>query len=68
MTSKEISDIKAKQSIVYNHMPTLDDEVSNNHDDIEKIAISVGSLYEYTHQSFRNMSEKPRCFECQLNN
>ena len=68
MTSNKIADIKSKQSIVFNHKQTLDDEVSNNHNDIVKIATSVGSLYEYTHQSFRNMSEKLRRFECQLNN
>ena len=67
MTSKEIADIKSKQAVSFNHMQTLDDEVSNNHNDIVKIATSVGSLYEYTHQSFRNMSEKLRRFECQLN-
>ena len=67
MTSKVIGDIKSKQAVVFNHMQTLDDEVSNNHNDIVKIATSVGSLYEYTHQSFRNMSEKLRRFEFQLN-
>ena len=46
----------------------LYDEVSNNHNDIVKIATSIGSLYEYTHESFRNISEKLRRFECQLNN
>ena len=49
-------------------MQTLDDEVSNNHHDIVKIATSIGSLYKYTHQSFRNMSEKLKRFECQLIN
>ena len=48
MTSKEISDIKAKQSVVFNHMQTLDDEVSNNHNDIVKLATSVKSLYDST--------------------
>ena len=45
MTSNKISDIKAKQSAVFTHIKTLDDEVSNNHNDIVKIATSVGSLY-----------------------
>ena len=54
MTSKEIANIKLKQAVAYNHKQTLDDEVSNNHNDIVKIATSVGSLYEYTHESFRN--------------
>ena len=67
MTSKEIADIKSKQALVFNHMQTLDDDVSNNHSDIVKIAISVGSLYEYTQQSFRNMSEIYRRFKCKLN-
>ena len=66
MTSREISDIKEKQSVVFNHMQTLDDEVSNNHNDIVKIATSVGSLYEYTHQSFRNISEKLKRFQCEV--
>ena len=66
MTSKEIADIKSKQAAIFNHMQTLDDEVSNNHNDIVKIATSVGSLYEYTHQSFRNLSEKLKKFECQM--
>ena len=44
MTSKEISDIKEKQSVVFNHMQTLDNEVSSNHNDIVKIATSVGKL------------------------
>ena len=44
-------------------MQTLDDEVTNNHNDIVKIATSVGNLYEYTHQSFRNFSEKSKKFE-----
>ena len=47
-------------------MHTLDDEVSNNHNDIVKIATSVGNIYEYTHQSFRNLSEKLRNFECHV--
>ena len=47
-------------------MQTLDDEVSNNHNNIVKIATSVGNLYEYTHQSFRNLSEKLRNFECHV--
>ena len=51
MTSKVISNIKAKQSVIFNHMQTLDDEVSNNHNDIVKVATSVGNQYEYTHQS-----------------
>ena len=50
MTSKEIADIKSKQAVLYNHMQTLDDEVSNNHINIVKIATSVGNLYNYTHQ------------------
>ena len=41
---KKISDIKAKQSVVFNLMQTLDDEVSNNHNDILKFATSVRSL------------------------
>ena len=49
-------------------MQTLDDEISNNHDNIVKVATSVGGLYEYTHQSFRNMSENLGHFRCQLNN
>ena len=44
-------------------MQTLDDEVSNNHNNILKIATSVGNRYEYTHQCFRNLSEKLRNFE-----
>ena len=67
MTSREIADIKEKQSAVFNHMQTLDKEVLNNHDDIVKISTSVGSLYEYTHQSFRNISEKLKTFECEVN-
>ena len=47
-------------------MQTLDDAVSNNHNDIVKIATSVGSLYEYTHKSFRNLSEKLKNLKCQL--
>ena len=45
-------------------MQTIDDEVSNNNNDIVKIATSVGSLYEYTHQNFKNISEKLKTFEC----
>ena len=63
MTSKEIADIKSKQALLYYHMHTLDDEVSNNHNYIVKIATSVGNIYELTHQSFRNLSEKLRNFE-----
>ena len=66
MTSKQIADIKSKQAKVYNHMQTLDDEVSNNHNDKVKIATSVGSLYEYTHESFRNMIDKLKYFQCEL--
>ena len=68
MISKEISYIKSKQTVTFNHMQTLDDEVFNNHTDIVKIATSIGSLYEYTHQSFKNMIAKLRRFECQQNN
>ena len=66
MTSKEIADIKSKQVVLYNHMQTLDDEITNNHNDIVKIATSIGNLYEYTHQSFRNLSEKLKNFECHV--
>ena len=41
MTFKEISDIKSKHFVVFNHMQTLDDAVSNNHKDIVKITTSV---------------------------
>ena len=41
MTSKEISDINAKQSVDFNYMQTLTNEILNNHDDIVNIAISV---------------------------
>ena len=68
MTSNEIADINSKPAVVLYHMQTLNDEVSNNHNDIVQIATSVNSLYEYTHQSFRNMSDKLRRFEFQLNN
>ena len=57
MTSKEIADIKSKQAVLYNHMQTVDNEVTNNHNNIMKIATSVYNLYEYTHQSFKNLSE-----------
>ena len=68
MTSKEIADIKSMQAVLYNHMQTSDDKVSNNHNNIVKIATSVGNLYEYsyTHQSCRNLSEKLRKFECHV--
>ena len=56
ITSKEIADIKSKPAILYNQMQTLDNEVSNNHNNIVKVATSVGNLYEYTHQSVRNLS------------
>ena len=68
MTSKEIADIKEKQNVVFTHMQTLDDEVSKNHNDIVKIVTAVGSLYEYTHKSFREISEKLKRFECTLAN
>ena len=58
--SKEIADIKLKQAVLYNHMQTLeclDDEVSNNHNNIVKIASSIGNIYGYTHQCFKNLSE-----------
>ena len=48
MTSKDIADIKSKQAVLFNQMQTLDDQVSNNHNHIVKIATSVGNLYEYT--------------------
>ena len=31
-----------------------------------KIATSVGTLYEYTYQSFKNLSEELRNFECHV--
>ena len=68
MTSKEISDIKAKQSLVFNHMQTLDDEVSYNHNDLVKIATSVGSSYEYTNQSFKNISNQLTTLKCAFEN
>ena len=68
LTSKEISDIKAKQSVVINHMQSLDDKNSNNHNDIVKIAISVESLYEYMHQSFKNIRDQLKIFKCALEN
>ena len=49
-------------------MQTLDDEMSNNHDDIVKIVTTIGSRYEYTHQCFRNMSKNLRCFKYKFNN
>ena len=57
MISKQISDIKAKQLIVFNYMQTLDDEAYNNHNYIVKIVTSVISLYKYTHQYFKNISD-----------
>ena len=66
MTSKEIAYIKSKQTVLYNHMQSLDDKVTNNYNDIVKIATSVGNLYEYTHHSFRNLSEKLKNFECHV--
>ena len=48
ITTKEISDITAKQSVVFNHMQTLDDKVSNNHNKLVNVVISVASLYKYT--------------------
>ena len=45
MTPKEISDIKAKQLVVLNHVQTVDDKVSNNNHDKEKVATFLGSLY-----------------------
>ena len=47
MTCKEIADINMKQAVrvLYNHMQTLDDKVMNNHNDIVKIATSVGNFY-----------------------
>ena len=68
MTTKEISDITAKQSVVFNQMQTLDDVVSNNHNVIVKVAILVGSLYDYTHQSFKKMRNKLKNFKCHLEN
>ena len=65
MTSKEIA-VKSKQAVLYNHMQTVDDEVTNNHNDIVKIATSVGNLYEYSNKSFRNLSEKLKNFECHV--
>ena len=67
ITSKEIADIKSKEAVLYNHMQTLDDEVTNNHNDIVKISTSGGNLYEYTHQRFRNLSEKLKYFEFHAN-
>ena len=49
-------------------MQTLDYEVSNNHNDIVKIATSVESLYEYTHQSFKIISDLLKIFYCVLEN
>ena len=46
MTSKKISDIKEKQAAIFNHMQTLNDDVTTNHNDIVKVITSVGSLYE----------------------
>ena len=63
MTSKKYLILKLNNRI-FNHMQTIDDEVSNNNNDIVKIATSVGSLYEYTHQNFKNISEKLKTFEC----
>ena len=37
MTSKEIAYVKSKQALLYNQMQTLEDEVTNNHNDIVKI-------------------------------
>ena len=49
MTSKEIANIKLRPDVLYNHMQTLDDEISNNHNNIVKIATSVSNVYEYSH-------------------
>ena len=66
LNSNEFADIKLKQAALYNHMQTLVDEVSNNHNNIVKFATSVGNLNEYTHQSLGNQSEKLRYFECHV--
>ena len=57
MTSKYIAAIKSKQPVLYDHLQTLNEEISNNHNNIVKIATLVNHLYKYTHQSFRNLSE-----------
>ena len=49
-------------------MQTLDDDVSNNHNNIVKIVTFVGSLYEYTHQSFKNIIDQLKIFKCALVN
>ena len=66
MMYKEIADITFKHAVTFNHMQTLDNAVTNNHNDIVIIATLVGSLYEYSHLSFKNMSEKLTTFECQI--
>ena len=43
MYCKGIADIKSNQDVVFNHMHTLDNEYSNNHTDIIKIATTIGS-------------------------
>ena len=48
-------------------MQTLDDEVTNNHNDSVKIATSVGNLYKYTYQSLRNLRAKLKNYEYHVN-
>ena len=63
MTSNQTADIKSKQTVLNNQMQTLNDEVTNIYNDIVKIATSIGNLYEYTLQSYRNLSKKLKIFE-----
>ena len=57
MISKKIAEKKSKQALIFNFMQTVNNDITNNHNDIVKIATSVGSFYKYTNLSFRSKSD-----------
>ena len=65
MSSREMNDIKEKQRQLYNHVQTLDTEITANHDDIVKVENLIGSLYEYTHHGFRELNKVLQNYECE---
>ena len=65
LSSKEIANIKEQQTHIFQHIQTMQPEITLNHDNIVKVTTLMGSLYEYTHESFRNQSYILKNFQCE---
>ena len=64
-TTEQLREIKARMSVIDSHLSSLTTTVTEQHDQLVTITTATDSLYEYTHENFRKLSEKLINLECQ---